>query len=126
MQAARYTCMMRCLRAITASLLLLLMMPLALACAELPGSAVAQHACCKPTDRCCEAPTKACCGTQTPAETGLPAFQSAVPLLLPPTAVAVAPARRVDGLTVHGGAFRGPAEHSPPGLLIVGTTNLRI
>lgn len=118
---------MRRFRAIVAMLMLILMMPLAHASAVILSAAVAQRDCCKQkADSCCEGPAKACCATQAPADTSLVPSQDVSPLLLPPLTVPVVHVDRIDSLHVHGAAIRLPAEHSPPGLMMLATTILRI
>jgi hypothetical protein len=114
-------------RAIAAILMLILMMPLAHARAIISSAAVAQRDCCRQkADSCCERPEKACCVTQAPANPALFPSQGVAPSLLSPTAVPVVHADRIDSLNVPGAARNMPAEHSPPGLLMVVTTILRI
>jgi hypothetical protein len=118
---------MRRFRAIVAILMLVLTMPLAHAHAVISSSAAYQRDCCKQKpDACCEGSAKACCATQTPAAPSPLPSQNVSPLLLPPRTVPVVHPDRADILTLHCAAVRLPAEHSPPGLIIVATTLLRI
>jgi len=114
-------------RAIAAILMLVLMMPLARASAVISRATGAQHDCCKPkADPCCEGPSKVCCVTQAPADRSLLPSQDVSRLVLPPSTVAVVYIHRIDNLKVHCVGVRFPAEHSPPGLMMVATTILRI
>jgi hypothetical protein len=118
---------MRRFRAIIAMLLLVVTMPLARAHAVISSAAASQRDCCKQKpDACCEGSAKACCATQTPAAPSLIPSQNVSTLLLVPQTVPVVHPDRTDSLTLHCAAVRLPAEHSPPGLIIVATTILRI
>jgi hypothetical protein len=118
---------MRPFRAIVAILMLILTMPLAHARAVISSAAASQRDCCKQkVNPCCEGSAKACCATQAPAAPSLLPFQNVSPLLLPPRTVPVVHPDRADSLTLHRAAVRLPAEHSPPGLIIVLTAILRI
>jgi len=107
--------------------MLVLMMPLARACAVISSAAVAQRACCKQkADTCCDGPSQACCATQAPADTSVLPSQVVPQLLLPPRTVPVVHSDRLNNRNVLCAAIHLPAEHSPPGLVIVATTVLRI
>ena len=108
-------------------LTLILMMPLAHARAVLSNPAVAQRDCCKQKpEACCRGSAKACCATPTPATPSLLPSQDVAPSLLPPRTVPVVHTNLIDNLTVPYAATRLPAQYSPPGLNLVGTTLLRI
>jgi hypothetical protein len=118
---------MRRFRAIVAILMLVLTMPLAQAHAVISSSAASQHDCCKQkADACCEGSAKACCAMQAPAAPSLVTSQDVSPLLLPPRTLPIVHTGLIDSLNIRRAAVRLPAEHSPPGLIIVATTILRI
>jgi len=118
---------MRRFRAIAAVLMLVLMVPLARAGALTSSAAVAQRECCKQkADLCCQGSSKACCVTHVPADTGLFPAREVSQLLLPPLAVPLIHTDHIDSLNVQCAARKMPAEHSPPGLVLVATTILRI
>jgi hypothetical protein len=117
----------KCFRNIVAILSLVLTMPLARACAVISSAAMAHRECCKQkADTCCDVPSQVCCATQAPANTYLFPSQVVPQLLLPARTVQVVHTDRIDSLIVQHAATHLPAEHSPPGLLIVATTFLRI
>jgi hypothetical protein len=114
-------------RAIAAILMLVVMMPQAPACAVVSSGATSQHECCKQKmDSCCGGYSQVCCGTQAPADTSLLLPQNASPVVLPTGAAVVVPIDRSDNLKASSAARLVRAEHSPPGLMIVATTILRI
>jgi hypothetical protein len=118
-------------RAIAAILMLVVMVPQAPACAAVSSGATSQsqrqHECCKQKmDSCCGGYSQVCCGTQAPADTSLLLPQNASPVVLPTGAVVVVPIDRSDNLKASSAARLVRAEHSPPGLMIVATTILRI
>jgi hypothetical protein len=118
---------MRRFRAIIAILMLVLTMPLAHARAVLSSATASQRDCCKQkANPCCEGSAKACCAMQAPPAPSVIPSQNVSPLLLPPRTVAVVHTGLIDSLNIRRAATRLPAEYSPPGLIIVGTTLLRI
>jgi hypothetical protein len=118
---------MRRFRAIVAIVMLILMMPLAHARAVISSAAGSQHDCCQQkADACCEGQAKACCAMQVPPAPSVIPSQNVSPCLLPPRTVPVVHTDHADSLNLHCAATRLPAEYSPPGLIIVGTTLLRI
>jgi hypothetical protein len=114
-------------KVLAAVLLLVSMMPLARACAVLSSAATAHHDCCpQKAASCCEAPSAACCATHAPADTSLFASPAGTHPVPPPPAVAVLHHRGIESLPTRCSALLWPAEHSPPGLVMVATTILRI
>jgi hypothetical protein len=119
--------MMKRFRAIVAILLLISTMPLVCARADTSIAAVDQHNCCRQkTHACCEGAANACCATDAPASASLFPLQDISPLVLPPSTVPVVHSDRIDMPNALLAAVRLPEEYSPPGLMIVGTTILRI
>ena len=107
--------------------MLVLMMPLAHARTFISSAAASQRDCCKQKpDACCKGSAKACCATHAPATPSIVLSQDVSPSLLPPRTLPVVHPDRIDCLSVHCAATRLPAEYSPPGLIMVGTTLLRI
>jgi hypothetical protein len=108
-------------------MMFVVMMPLARACTVASGAATAQRDCCKhKADACCDGRSKVCCATQAPADNSLLPSQDVSRLVLPPLTIAVEYTDSGDSLHVRFASTRLPAEHSPPGLMIVATTILRI
>jgi hypothetical protein len=120
---------MRRLTGIATLLFLVLMLPLAHACAAASRGAKAQHDCCQQDDvavQCGQMSSNLCCAMQAPADTTPYPVHSVSPLMLPAATVAVVYSDRVNSTKSISLARHLPARHPPPGLLIASTIVLRI
>jgi hypothetical protein len=117
----------KCFKSIVAILMLVLMVPLARACAVISSATVARGECCKQkADTCCDGPSHACCAMQAPADTSLLPTQDVPLLLTTARTVPVVHTNRFDNPNARCAAILLPAKHLPPGLMIAATTVLRI
>ncbi len=118
---------MRRLTSIAAVLTLLVMMMPMLACAATPKMTRMERSCCEQMHgKCGEMAKQGCCRIEVRNDLNqLPAHVVTAPSV-PSTIVAILHPLPIDLPASAGYRWHVPEEHSPPGLLITTTTELRI